>query len=90
MKKHSKKPIPFLPNSKAISLSHTVGYKNHSVGYIFHSAGYKNHTVKQNYLLEKKQYACLRFYLYHTAASHNVFEPPLRRTHSPNYPIFFL
>ena len=51
------------------SLSHTVGYKNHSVGYIFHSAGYKNHTVEQNCFLKKKQYAYLHFYLYHTMFS---------------------
>ncbi len=29
------------------SLSHTVGYKNHSVGYVFHSVKYKNQTVGQ-------------------------------------------
>ena len=37
----------FLCNSSAISLFHTVGYKNHSVGHISHSVKYKNHTAGQ-------------------------------------------
>ena len=41
--------------SEEISLSHSVGYKNHTVGYIFHSAGYKSHCVVQRICMGEKK-----------------------------------